>query len=487
MDRRKDKKKPKGAPDVVLIINPSLWYKPMYPTGILCLSNYLEAHGVSNTIIDSRHFDGKVSIARRRDLIADAVVAMKPVLVGYSSTHLEFDEVVAMNRRIKELDAGILSIVGGPQPTYRSSDFLDHGFDFLCEGEGERTLCEFALEAIRLTCRWDKIDGLVYREHGKIIRNRRRAFLTDSELGVGHFSAYDKIDKRYFDFTVEVIRGLPLRAALLLTTRGCPYSCSFCGCNSIFGHSLRFRPLDDIEAELLLLKSKHRVEGIWIVDDTFTVNKKHAFMVAELLKKHGMIWACQSRVDTIDRPTVEHLKRCGCVQIDFGVESGSQRILDEIIGKRTRTDQIEQAFALTKEYGIRTLANFMIGLPSETPKDLQATKRISRSIGADVYVFSIATPLPGTRLYDLVGEDIGPHQYSGLNWNGSGMTNRLNKSQIPNLIRERRRLKRRYLLRSVLRSVFTRKELIGLVLKNEPWGRIRAILKFIPSHLLGRS
>jgi anaerobic magnesium-protoporphyrin IX monomethyl ester cyclase len=481
----KDTQKPGRAEDVVLIINPSLWYKPMYPTGILCLSNYLEAQGMPNMIIDSRLFKGKIGIEKGRKLIIDTVRNMKPKLVGFSSTHAEFDEVIKMNMGIRELGSSILSIVGGAQPTFRSSDFLDNGFDFVCIGEGERTLHEFAVEVIHETNRWGKISGLVYRDRGKIYKNRSRAFLTETELGVGEFSAYGKIDKRYFDFNVEIIRGLPLRGGLLLTTRGCPYSCSFCGCNAIFGRSLRFRPIEDIELELIHLKEEFRVEGIWIIDDTFIVNKNHAFLVAELLKKHGMIWGCQSRVDTIDRSTMEYLKRCGCVQIDFGVESGSQRILDEIIGKGTNVGQVENAFALAKEYGMRTLANFIIGLPTETLKDLEATKRVAKSISSDVYVFSIATPLPGTRLYDLVGEDIAPHQYAQLNWNGSRMTARLNKSFISDVIKEKTNLKRNYLFRSMLRSIFARKELIGLMLKKEPIGRINAALRFVLTHLLG--
>ena len=100
--------------------------------------------------------------------------------------------------------------------------------------------------------------------------------------------------------------------------------------------------------------------------------------------------------------------------MDFGVESGSQRILNEIINKRTTTRQVTNAFDLMKKYKIRSLANFMIGLPTETEEDFLATKRLADSIRADVYVFSIATPLPGTRLYEMVGEEISPFQYSLL-------------------------------------------------------------------------
>ena len=106
--------------------------------------------------------------------------------------------------------------------------------------------------------------------------------MTEEELQTDVFSAYEKIDRRYFEVNVEIIRGLPLVGALLLTTRGCPYDCSFCGCGLIFGRGLRFRPLESIRKEIAYLKTEHRIEGIWIVDDTFTVNKQHAIAVARI-------------------------------------------------------------------------------------------------------------------------------------------------------------------------------------------------------------
>jgi anaerobic magnesium-protoporphyrin IX monomethyl ester cyclase len=477
---------PGRAEDVVFIINPSLWHKPMYPTGVLCLSNYLESKGIPNRLLDSRLSRGKEGLATRMGRVLEAVRFLQPKVVCFSATHREFDEVVRMNEGIKDLNSGIRTIVGGSQPTYRYSDFIDNGFDFVCRGEGEKTLAEFVTEGVKKAPAWDGIDGLIFRDREKVIVNKGRKLLEEAELDSRVFPAYEKIDPRYFDYSVEIIRGLPVRGGLLLTTRGCPYDCSFCGCNAIFGRGLRFRPVESIEAELIELKSRRRVEAIWIVDDTFTVNKNHVAKIAELLRKYDMIWGCQSRVDTIDRPTIEIMKRCGCVQMDFGVESGSQRILDDVIGKKTKIEQVRKAFALAREYGIRTLANFMIGLPTETKEDLQATKKLAESIKADVYVFSIATPLPGTRLYELVGEEIGPHQYSALDWNGSSLTAQLNKSELRNIIVEKSRLKRKYLFRSVMKSVFVKKDLVLRLLRRDPIGRLRAILKFVPTHLLNR-
>lgn len=474
-----------GAIEVVFAVNPSLWNKPMYSSGILCLSNYLTDRGISNLILDGQLAANSGDARRKEEILTAEIMRLNPRLVCFSSTHRDFAEVSRMNQRVRRQGPAIVTIVGGPQPSYRFSDYLDNGFDFACVGEGEKTLFEFAGEVLAETRQWERIDGLVYRAGPATRVNRPRELLSEQELSTGSFEAYKKIDPRHFDYSIEIIRGLPLRGGTLLTGRGCPYSCSFCGCNAIFGRRMRFRDLDHIDREIAVLKADHNVEGLWILDDTFTVNKKHAYGVAELLRKHDIIWGCQSRVDITDKEFFQKLKACGCVQVDFGVESGSQRILDDIIGKRTTSAQVANAFRLAREAGMRTLANFMIGLPSETTEDLQATTKIAKAIKADVYVFSIATPLPGTRLYEMVGEEISPFDYASLDWNGGVLTDRLNKSLIPDITKERRKLKNRYLLRSLRKACF-RKDTLGFLLSKRDYRkRIGAIARFLRSQLSG--
>ncbi len=471
--------------DIVFVINPSLWYQCMYPTGILCLSSYLESHGYPNTILDSGMNVRKLVPGLREEAILQRIGELAPRIVCFSCTHREFDEVVRLNHAVRSRHPHMVTIVGGSQPTYRTSDFLDNGFEYVCAGEGEKTLLQFVQEVLDGTKRWSAIEGLIWKREGSVVRNPPRALMTEEELRVDLISAYRKIDGRYFDYGVEIIRGLPMVGALLLTTRGCPFNCSFCACNSIFGRKLRYRPVESIEKELDFLIKEKGVEAVWIIDDTFTINERHALSVANILHRHQLIWGCQSRVDSLTSAFVAELKRLGCVQMDFGVESGSQRILDDIIGKRSKVDQVVQSFDLARQHGIRTLANFIIGFPTETIQDLDATKKLADRIRADVYVFSIATPLPGTRLYDLVGEEIRPQDYAHLNWNGSLLTEQLNKSSIADVVNERRRLKNRYLLRSIVRSVFSPGIISFFVLRPHRLRRMRAAAKFLWRTLAG--
>lgn len=472
--------------DIVFIVTPSLWSSNMYPTGTLCLSAYLEKKGFKNIILDSALCRGRVSGAAAEKAILNKMRELQPKVICFSSTHKEFDEVVRLNNSIKSTVNNVFTIVGGPQPTYRPGDFLNNDFDFVGIGEGEVTLYEFVREVLSQSYRWSNIKGLYWKNGQKNTLNPPRELMTREELDDTPLLPYDKINKKYFDIDIRMIRGLPLRGALMMTTRGCPSSCSYCGCNLIFGRKIRSYTLEHIEREIKHLKEEYGIEGIWLADDTFTMNRDHAIGVSGILKKHGIIWGCQSRVDTIDEKLAEIMKESGCIQIDFGVESGSQRILDDIIGKRTNIKQAESAFAVAKKYKIRTLANFMIGLPTESHEDLKKTEQLADRIKADVCIFSIATPLPGTKLYEMVGEEIKPQEYSMLDWNGSALMEKINKSQLNNLCKERNRLERKYFFLTVVRSIFSKYNISFFLKRKYKYRRVRFILNYLVNYMSSR-
>lgn len=173
------------------------------------------------------------------------------------------------------------------------------------------------------------------------------------------------------------------------------------------------------------------------------------------------------------------MKDSGCVQIDYGVESGSPRILNDIIGKKITVSQVKNAFFLSKKYGIRTLANFIVGLPSETKLDLKMTVDLAKKINADVYIFSVATPLPGTRLYDMIKEYIGPEEYNYIDFHGGKLTEKLNKSELKNLFFIRRKLQRQFNRGAIIKAIFDFRNHWFLISRPNRLNR----LKFIASHL----
>ena len=231
----------------------------------------------------------------------------------------------------------------------------------------------------------------------------------------------------------DVIRGFHLRGATVLASRGCPYNCSFCACSYVFGRTLRFRSPESIEKEILLLKNKYNVEGIWFLDDTLTISKKHVEHICNVMKKKKMLWGCQARVDSLNEKMIKMMKDSGCIQLDFGIESGSQRVLDDIIEKKTNLKQVEEVFRLCRKYKIRTLVSLIIGFPTETKEEMYKTFNLAKKIKADFFILSIATPLPGTRLYDLIGVDLNVDSYHLINFPGNTHPEIFNKSKVKNV------------------------------------------------------
>jgi radical SAM superfamily enzyme YgiQ (UPF0313 family) len=465
--------------EVMFVINPSLWYRAMYPSGIIFLAAYLRQQGITCKIIDSALSQKRIPAKAREDLVLHAIRESKPKIVCFSASHIELAEVVRLNKRILEIDSTVKTIAGGSQPTYRPEDFLSNGFDFVCTGEGENTLLDFVLQARNPRPEWTTVKGLAWKNGGKIMHNLHRELMTEPEIDNLPMPAYDLIDRRYFEINTGLIRGLPLRGAMLLTTRGCPFNCSFCGCNLIFGRRLRYKSLVKIEEEIVYLKEKFNIEGLWIIDDTFTINREHVRGVSNILKRHNIIWGCQSRANTLDEDMIKTMKQCGCKQIDIGVESGSQRVLDDIIQKKITIQQVINAFYLARKYHIRTLANFMIGLPTETPAELEQTRQLAELIRADVYVFAIATPLPGTKLYEMVGVPISPDEYCQLDWCGGPLTQKFNKSEIPDLVAAKNALQKRFFIRSLFKSFASIDNLMFFFKRGSKLDRIKYILQYI--------
>jgi radical SAM superfamily enzyme YgiQ (UPF0313 family) len=173
------------------------------------------------------------------------------------------------------------------------------------------------------------------------------------------------------------------------------------------------RILDEVER----LKKDYDIEGIMILDDTFTLKEGRVAAFCEGLKRRKIkiVWACQARVDTFTVKMAAAMKSAGCVQIDFGVESGSQKVLD-IIKKDIKCDQTKRAFGIARDNGLRALATVMVGLPGEDEKDLVMTEELIREIKPDFVVPSFATPYPGTELYEIARQRGWIDTTEEINW-----------------------------------------------------------------------
>jgi radical SAM superfamily enzyme YgiQ (UPF0313 family) len=193
----------------------------------------------------------------------------------------------------------------------------------------------------------------------------------------------------------------------VISSRGCPYRCSYCQptLDLLFGPKLRRRSPENVVEEIAHLKDAFSIGGIFFNDDTFTVDKRWIMEFCDLMKKKNIdiFWGCNSRINTADdEDLLEAMYKVGLRNIHFGIESGSQRVLDEIYKKGMRLSDVENVLKLTKKMKIHALGFFMIGSPGETPAEIDATIRLAHRLPLDEATFSITTPLLGTFLCDMV-------------------------------------------------------------------------------------
>lgn len=433
--------------DLILVLPPRRWKDNRYSLGLLYVSASLKQAGFDNIIIERGLFKNEIKqydFELVKQAIINKIKILRPKMIGYTVNVQEFEQLAELNNELKK-EFSFFSFVGGPQSTAKPIDFLDNGFDAAVIGEGEITAVELvkcfqeALETNQpfadikknVLEKLKNIAGIAYKNiNNENIINPPRAYadLTNQVL-----PTYDKIDmESYIKIADGTVRGLPLRSALILTSRGCPYDCAFCDCNKVFGQKVRYRGLANIYQEVKLLKEKYDVEGIWLADDTFTLNREHILGVGKIMKEFKIIWSCNTRVNLLDKELIMLMKKDGCVQFDIGVESGSQRVLDEVMRKQINLAQIKNVFALCRQCGVRTLASFMMGLPGETLEEMEATRSLAKEIRANFYVLSIFTPLPGSSLFEQYYKDeIKIEDYKDLNF-FVGLE-KFNKSQVKNI------------------------------------------------------
>jgi len=267
--------------------------------------------------------------------------------------------------------------------------------DIVVIGEGEVTSKEL-IHAFKNSSSLNQIKGIWFKEDGKIVQNPPREPI--ESLDEIPFPAWDlfpmdiyiKAGKLGFDGSVKSMN--------MITSRGCPYHCVYCY-HDIFGYKFRSRSPANIIKEMQLLKDKYEVKGITFSDDTFVLSKKRVYEFCDTLKSSqlDMLWACNGRVNLMNEEMLKKMKDAGCILIGYGIESGSQKMLDAM-KKQVSVEQAKKAIELTRKVGIFSSVYMIIGMIGEDETTVWETIKFCQSLG--IYaIFSIMTPFPGTPLY----------------------------------------------------------------------------------------
>jgi len=343
-------------------------------------------------------------------------------IVGISCYTPEYPEVLRLARDIRKVNSACKIIVGGIHPTFYPEDFFDIDerlIDICVIGEGEITAFELVDSLLgRSKKTLNQIQGIAYREQGQgevVTTEIRKPSANLDEIS---YPDYSLIDMHYYtNANPYAIRGVFLRSMYLSATRGCPSQCTFCVAKKLrqFFGTGRVRSAKSLINELKLLKSKYAIDSFYFVDDLFTINKENVKEFCRALRQErlGLIWGCSSKVSTLNEELLKVMSGAGCVQIDFGVERGSDAALD-IVRKGQNIDMVKNIFRLCHKYGIRTFANMLVNLPHEKEEDLNDILRLLDVIQPEVTSINIFTPYPGAEIYENAGYKFSKEEFSGL-------------------------------------------------------------------------
>ncbi len=420
---------------VVLLSPPSRsnnHFRP--PVALLYLAGYLNKNKIKTNIIDinlsqtfrSNNFQknlSKINLQTEKKIVSK-LKKLSPNVIGITCYTPEFMEVISLAKKIKKIHPQAKIVIGGIHPTFYPQDFFPKYksiFDFLVIGEGELTFLELCQKILSQNTNYKSIKGIAFydRKSCKLISTPLRPVAHN--LDSISFPDYSLIDMKYYTTANPyAVRGCFFRSAYILATRGCPSQCTFCVSKKLRQYSgggvyTRMRSAKSLINEISILYHEYKIDSFYFIDDLFTVNKDNVAKFCQLLIKHklNIPWACSSKVSTLDEKTIKLMSKSGCVQIDFGVERGSNQALNQL-KKGISVEMIKNIFNLCHKYNIRTFANFLVNIPNETKKDLNDIVRLIEYITPDVISINIFIPYPGTEIYDNMTYKFKPKEYFDL-------------------------------------------------------------------------
>ena len=355
------------------------------PAGLLILKEYTRSLGYDVNLIN---LAGKPE--------SEWAIPMDGDLYGISASTPQFDLAAKAARLIKAETKAVVAL-GGIHATALPVRALQDGpFDIAAMGEGEITFSRI-LEGDS----WDSILGIAYRNNSKIIINPRRT--PEPDIDKFPFPRYDDFNLEDYHYGVfSGPAGRDVRGIDFMTSRGCPFSCHFCASPKMWGRKVRFHSADYVKGNLDYLYSLG-YNDFFITDDLFSLNRPRLKEICGWFKAHNSRYRCQLRSSNATPGLLDLLADSGCKQIDYGVETASQKVLD-LINKREKAENHYRAVKLTRERGIIAKAYLLAGLPGEDKDTIADTVRFIKTSGVDFCSVNYFVPLPGCEIYHNAGK-----------------------------------------------------------------------------------
>jgi len=364
-------------------------HPPFIPLGIAYLGAVAEKAGHEVTVIDCQAERLNYEAFRSR------IASVPSDVIGVTATTLLYKSAMKLINIAKETQPQSVTILGGSHGTFWDENALNEypSLDIVVRREGEQTLIEL-LTKLQTKASLDNVLGITFRKEDKIIRTPDRPLLED--LDSLPFPAHHLLPLESLKHDGKIL--FPL-----FTSRGCVFWCDFCSTVRMFGRGYRMRSPKNVVDEMQLVHDKYGVTQVTFYDDAFSVNRDRVLKICEELhtRKLDMTWDCGTRVDMVDREMLKIMHDSGCIAVWLGVESGSEAMLGAM-NKRIKLDQTRTAYKTAQSVGLMTIANTVLGFPGETEQTAKDTIRFIKELNPDDVGFYVATPYPGTPMYEQV-------------------------------------------------------------------------------------
>ena len=347
------------------------------------------------------------------DDIAERVKDEEPDIVGISILTVEAINASLVAKAVKKANENIKVIMGGPHVCARPEETIrNSNVDFIVMGEGEITTAEL-VNALENGKQLNEVTGIWYKENNIIIKNEPRPLIKD--LDELPFPAWDIMNlEKYFKASkyLQGSRSFKEREISIISSRGCPFACSFCSIRLSMGRGYRSRSPENVISEIEYMVKEYGVKHIGFEDDNLTFDKERINAICDLLIEKGLnkeiTWSTPNgvRADRLDEDLLQKMRKAGCTGIAVAPESGSQYVVTNLIGKNLDLKNVESVVKICNKVGIECGCFFVIGIPGETIEQIEETVKFAdklRSLGGKPSC-NIAGPYYGTTLYKLVRE-----------------------------------------------------------------------------------
>ena len=363
------------------------------PLGILYIATYLREEGIDVSIIDeaTQGYSLKSTV--------DWVKKEDPDILGFSTCSSSGRKAAIIAERVKKENPNIITVFGNFYATFNAERILKkYPFvDVIIRGEGEYTSLELA-KCLEKKRDLKKVLGINFRKNNQIISTPNRPLIKD--IDSLPFPDREMLDVEYHNTTAGIVVA-PKKFTSFVSSRGCVFKCRFCGCRRLARNLWRSRSVENILEELHLLSSQGYKQFLF-VDDNFTLNTKRVIKICHRLRKErvGVEFFAEGRVDNCPQGMLQEMMKANCKMMYFGIENGTQKVLD-YYDKRTTPKQAEEAVKKARKAGIDVIvASFILGAPNETRKEIQNTLKFAQKIQVDIPQFNILATFPGTDIWE---------------------------------------------------------------------------------------